>query len=334
MRVAIVNPLFRFGADESQWITVPPQGYGGIQWVIAHLVSGLAADGHSVLLLGAPGSPRAPNVTVSDATKDSQMCSEVSLFAPDVVHDHADSPWLTGAAATVRTHHRADTDYDPVRCTYLSYAQRSALAPHCAAAPVIPLPVDIGRYRLQRNKDDYLLFLGRVSEHKGVREAAQFARLVRLPLVVAGPTWEASFATELAETFADTVRFVGEVGGKRRRTLLARARAVMALSKAEGAPWGGIWCEPGATVVSEAAASGTPVIATRNGCLPEIVPGVGHVLTSSVDALDEAHAQQIIANLPEPTAVRRLASVRWGHRRIARRYEAVYRDIGKGATWG
>lgn len=47
---------------------MPPQGYGAIQWVCAHLIRGLRALGHEVTLLGAPGSPMLPDVRVLDAT--------------------------------------------------------------------------------------------------------------------------------------------------------------------------------------------------------------------------------------------------------------------------
>ncbi len=39
MKIAMVNPPFRFSADTRQWITVPP-GYGAIQWVCARLIGG------------------------------------------------------------------------------------------------------------------------------------------------------------------------------------------------------------------------------------------------------------------------------------------------------
>jgi len=41
MRIAQVAP---------PWLAVPPQGYGGIEWVVALLADGLAERGHDVTL--------------------------------------------------------------------------------------------------------------------------------------------------------------------------------------------------------------------------------------------------------------------------------------------
>lgn len=332
MRIAIINPLLRFGADESQWITVPPQGYGGIQWVVATLIDGLVDDQHDVLLLGAPGSAPSPRVTVSAATTAAQMSREIAAFGAHIVHDHSNERYPVVDAPVVRTHHLSGGLTADLRCTFLSTAQRDEVGA-TKQAPVIPLPVNLERYSFRRDKDDFLLFLGRVSPHKGVSEAAEFARAAGLHLVIAGPVWEKEYAATVQGRFSGTARFVGEVGGARRRELLAHARAVMVLSQPVTGPWGGTWCEPGATVVSEAAASGTPVIASDNGCLPEIVPGVGHLLTRDARQ-DRERANDILAHLPQPLEVRTRASHRWGHRHIARRYVDVYRDVVGGDTWG
>src|SRR5262249_45697667 len=148
-----------------------------------------------------------------------------------------------------------------------------------ATAPVIRLPVNPQRYLFTDKKQDYLLFLGRVSRHKGVKEAATFAAAAGLPLRVAGPSWEPDYLAEVTARHPDTVEYVGDVGGHRRLELIAGARAALVMSQPVPGPFGDLWSEPGATVVSEAAVSGTPIISTANGCLPEIVPGVGVILS-------------------------------------------------------
>src|SRR5262249_50826905 len=163
------------------------------------------------------------------------------------------------------------------------------------SAPVIPLPVNPARCQFSAAKDRYLLFLGRISAHKGVRQAARFAHAAGYRLKLAGPAWERDYFDALLADFPDTIDYLGEVGGRKRTMLLARARALLALSQT----YGGLfepWVEPGATVVSEAAASGTPVIASDNGCLPEIVPGIGEVLPESA-ALSTGQAQTLLDNL-------------------------------------
>jgi glycosyltransferase involved in cell wall biosynthesis len=47
MRIAVVAP---------PWYPVPPNGYGGIEWVVALLADGLTERGHEVTLFAPPGS--------------------------------------------------------------------------------------------------------------------------------------------------------------------------------------------------------------------------------------------------------------------------------------
>jgi glycosyltransferase involved in cell wall biosynthesis len=113
--------------------------------------------------------------------------------------------------------------------------------------------------------------------------------------------------------------------------LLARAKALLVRSQTHGGPFEA-WVEPGATVVSGAAASGTPVIASDNGCLPEIVPGIGAVLpeTGPVSS-DETHT--LLDTLPRPHAVRQLATRRWDYLTIAAKYLTVYQRAIDGDSW-
>jgi hypothetical protein len=63
-------PPYRYGLNPAQWISVPPQGYGGIQWVAAAIIDGLLKCGVEVLLIGAPGSPERAGLSVSAATEE------------------------------------------------------------------------------------------------------------------------------------------------------------------------------------------------------------------------------------------------------------------------
>ncbi|MFJ8795066.1 glycosyltransferase [Streptomyces sp. NPDC102462] len=269
---------------------------------------------------------------MSSAVETDEIHADIEAFAPDIVHDHSNTAALPpdGLRPTVSTHHLNGVPERQINGIYLSCAQRSAAG--SVSAPVIRLPVNPSRYPFQEAKDDYLLFLGRVSAHKGVREAAAFAHAAGLSLTVAGPAWEKDYLDALLADFPHTVRYVGEVGGGTRTRLIARARAQLVLSQPWGGPFGGRWIEPGATVVSEAATSGTPVIASDNGCLPEIVPGVGTVLPVG-QKITPAEAKQVLASLPTAQAVRETAVDRWGHQTIARQYLAVYKRAVNGEVW-
>lgn len=336
LRIVVINPPFPSPTRPGRWITVPPEGYGGIQWVVAHLLDGLLALGHEVCLLGAPDTRSFhPCLSIIPAATQADIREWVGRASVDVVHDHTNG--ITGpedikpGVAYLSTHHLTGQPKHPDNCVYLSAAQRED-AGATKVAPVVRIPVNVSRYEVAETKSDFLLFLGRVSAHKGVLEAAAFARAAGLPVVVAGPSWEPAYREQVEAAGGASVRFLGEVGGRQRLELLAKATAVLALSQPKEGPWGGTWCEPGATVVSEAAASGTPVIATPNGCLAEIVPPVGHLVPLGTD-FDPATVRELLKSARPPTMLRSEADARWGHLKIASEYEELYRSVISGVRW-
>ena len=70
----------------------------------------------------------------------------------------------------------------------------------------------------------------------------------------------------------DRVRFVGEVGGLRKRSLFAGARALLMPIR---------WAEPFGMVMVEAMACGTPVVAFPEGSAPRGRPTTGRPVSSS-----------------------------------------------------
>lgn len=336
LRIAVVNPPFPSPTRPGCWITVPPEGYGGIQWVVSHLIDGLLALGHEVFLLGAPDSNRShPCLTIVPAVRPTEMRNWVRHASLDVIHDHTNGivrPEDAGPDTVfLSTHHLTGRPQYPRNCVYLSTAQR-ANARATRAAPVVPIPVNVSRYKMVEQKSDFLLFLGRVSAHKGGVEAAAFARAAGLPLMIAGPSWEPDYRAQIEAMGSVSAKFLGEVGGAQRLDLLAGARAVLVLSQVRQSPWGGIWCEPGATVVSEAAASGTPVFATPNGCLPEIVPSVGHLVPYGTE-FEPTIVREWLRTAPGSATLRSEAETRWGHVRIAAEYVQLYRARMDGQYW-
>ncbi|MFC4013743.1 glycosyltransferase [Nonomuraea purpurea] len=338
MRVVLVTMALRLPTDPSQWITVPPQGYAGIHWIVANQMDGLLELGHEVFLLGAPGTtPASPAVTVVDAGDIEDMHAWLNgpeASTVDVVHDFScgqiDPDRLPAGMAYLSTHHLTGRPTYPRNCVYASYAQRAQAGDD--SAPVVRISVNQARYRFRADKDDYLLYLGRISEWKGAYEAAAFASAAGRRLVMAGPSWEEEYLRRIERDFGDTVDLVGEVGGDRRLDLLSRASAITVLSQSTMGPWGVVWCEPGSTVVSEAAACGTPVVGTSNGCLAEIVPSVGVVVPEgSPFAPDQARAA--LADLPDPSSVRGAALQQWDHVVVAKQFETIYHEVLAGRTW-
>src|SRR5690606_28381835 len=99
MTATAVRPL-RVPLLAPPWCTVPPTGYGGIEWVVASLADGLVEAGHRVTLFASGGSrTRAEQQGVYDQPPSEQLgdpwFEAAHVLAAyrerrgfDVVHDH------------------------------------------------------------------------------------------------------------------------------------------------------------------------------------------------------------------------------------------------------
>ena len=175
MRIAMIAPV---------WIPIPPDGYGGIERVLALLVDELAREGHDVTLFAAgPHRTMARQVTymqeaptqhmgetLFDAYHVGQAYRDIAAGGYDVVHDHAG--FLAPAfAATmpvpvVHTLHGPFTDdtrlfYEAFKddCYYVAISRRQRdCGPHLNYLGVVPNAVDIDEHRYGGEKDDYLVY--------------------------------------------------------------------------------------------------------------------------------------------------------------------------------
>jgi glycosyltransferase involved in cell wall biosynthesis len=129
------------------------------------------------------------------------------------------------------------------------------------AHDVIPnfLPDSAFAKRSRADHGGYALYVGRLSEEKGIDTAIEAAKGARVPLRIAGVGPDEPRLRRLAEG-AD-VNFLGHV--KPAELVEERARAAVALVPSR-------WHEPHPYAVSESMAAGVPVLVSRVGGLPEM----------------------------------------------------------------
>jgi glycosyltransferase involved in cell wall biosynthesis len=346
LRIAMLAP---------PWISVPAPGYGGVESVVSALTEALVARGHDVTLFCAPGSQSTARVvTLLDEARPDEI--ERSLYeadhvarafatidlAPrggrfDVVHDHCGFTAVAMAdridTSLVHTLHGSFTA--STAAFYAHHGHKAALvgisAAQLACAPaglhtaaVIPNPIDLRAWPLRERKDDYLLWIGRMTEVKGPHRAIAAARMARVPLILAGviqPGQQAFFDREIAPHIdGDMVRFVGEVGGQSKRSLFANARALLMPIR---------WEEPFGMVMVEALACGTPVIAFAEGAARELVQ---HERTGFLvdDEADMADAVSRLASIP-PAGCRAWVAEHCDVGVVAHAYERAYQGALRGS---
>jgi glycosyltransferase involved in cell wall biosynthesis len=337
MRIAMLAP---------PWIPVPAPAYGGIEEVVRLLCEGLVDRGEDVTLFAAPSSTSRAEVrtvleeayprSMDDAGIEADHASRAfaSIEADggyDVVHDHTGHVALAMAdrlaVPLVHTLHGA---FDAAACAFyrahggkgtlvaLSAYQRDQAPAEAGAPVVVPNPLDVDEWPFAAQKEDFLLWIGRMSPDKGPHRAIDAARRAGVPLILAGPVQpgqERFFAEEVEPHIdADAVRYVGEADSQAKRDLYVHARAMLMPIR---------WPEPFGLVMVEAMACGTPVIAFPEGSVRELVCDgrSGYVVD------DEQEMAAAIGRLGEidPSECRSLTDERFGVPSVVDRYLAVYR---------
>ena len=289
---------------------LPAKGYGGPQRVVVALVRGLAALGHRVTLLAPPGS-RLPEAKVVEVPP--RKFGDAANLLPHIPRDaeilHAHFPLKRGPATIpfVQTVHRnlkPGTPLDP-NAIFLSrdHARRHG------SEVFVYNGLDPAEYffrRFPKRPEQYDLFLGKLHSTKGYHWAVEAAKHTAHKLIVAGG-WRPSFT--------GSIKYVGEVDGATKAALLARARCLW--NPAE-------WDEPFGLVTIEAFFSGTPVLGTRRGALPELIT---HEAGALCDTMDEMIAAAETIHTRSPEACRAHAERHFTHQVMAEGYVRLYRRV-------
>lgn len=337
LHVAMVAPPY---------FPVPPDGYGGVEAVVADLVDALGEQGHRITLLaaGPPGTtaaeflqvePEASSARLGEALPEVLHAARTWRLLRDhpaeLVHDHTLAGALLAPGRDVPTlvtaHGPVSGDLgevyvalgDSVHLVALSDHQR-ALAPGLPWAATVPNAVKVASFPFREDKEDFALFLGRFHPEKAPHVAIDAARAAGVPLVLAGkcsePLEREYFRTEIEPRLGEGVEVLGVADATRKRDLLSRARCLLFPIR---------WDEPFGLVMVEALACGTPVVALRQGAVPEVVrDGVtGVVVDKESDLVDAILASAALS----PRACRKDAEDRFDTSRMASAYEQVYRDL-------
>jgi glycosyltransferase involved in cell wall biosynthesis len=336
--------------------TVPPARYGGTERVISTLTEELVRRGHDVTLFGPGGSSTSARlvVTCQEAVWHRQppfhdlmpswsvvigkLLHELSEF--DVVHSHVD--WyglpfarLLDVPMVTTLHGRLDVpdvveafcEFRDVPLVSISNAQRAPVSWANFVATVYH-GIELDEFEFSPERGEYLAFLGRVSPDKGLDTAIRVARRTGMPLKIAarmplpeahdpnGRTDAEYWEDVIRPMLGEDVELLGEVGGNRKAEFLRNAAALLFPIQ---------WPEPFGLVMVEALACGTPVLALRNGSVPEVIrDGVTGFVGESED--DLVCAVKRLGSL-DRQACRSDAEQRFSPQVMAQDYECVFERL-------
>ena len=345
MRIAMVAPLIE---------SVPPQRYGGTERVVSVLTEELVRRGHDVTLFASGDSTTSatlfscsdralrghPGVEDTVAFTLIEM-GEVYAGASqlDIIHNHNDYlgfsfARLSSTSTVTTTHGRLDLPevqriygyYGEQSLVSISHDQRTWL-PNGNWIGTVHNAIDLDNYHFREKPGDYLVFLGRISPEKRPDRAIEIARDVGMRPIIAAkvdPKDSAYYEHAIAPLIARNralVEFIGEVDERGKDELLGGAYAYLFPVD---------WPEPFGLTMAEAMATGTPVIATGLGSVPEVVADgtTGFVRNSlagmiqaveRVGEIDRGACRERVERLFSPAA-------------MADGYERVYASVEREGT--
>ena len=176
--------------------------------------------------------------------------------------------------------------------------------------------IDTDGFTFREKPDDYLLFLGRFTQGKGVLQAIEIAKRVGMTLILAAA--EDDYYREQVAPHVDGrhIVYYGEADFAAKVRLYGGARALLYPIQSP---------EPFGLVLAEAMACGTPVAALDRGAVREVVD-------DGVTGMVFADLEQLVNDLPrvmdlDRRRVRARAVERFGVARMVDEYIAVYRRI-------
>ena len=338
LRIAQVGPVAT---------SIPPERSSSVELMTALLTEGLVAQGHQVTLF-ATGTSRTtaslhatfPRGYAEDTSLwPWEACELLNLAAAieraadfDIIHYQA-MYWPMSVAFTrlvgtpiVQTLHHAPSAPE------IAMWRRYPDAPFVAVSDeqarrltglnvvgVVHHGIDTASFTFQPTADDYLLFLGRFTEGKGVLQAIDIARRVGMRLLLAAAENDYYRETVAPHVDGTHIVYVGEVDHPHKVALLGAARALIYPVQA---------AEPFGLVLAEAMACGTPVAALDCGAVREIVDdGITGRIFASVEAIVSG-LDRVLAL--DRARVRARAIERFGVDRMVGEYVSVYRRLVEG----
>ena len=316
MRILLFHPVH-----------LPPKDYGGVERVVLWLARGLIARGHTVSIAASSGSQLPKGIQLIEVQNGEttwDVLNKPGVQAHDIIHFMAPPesglwdelekkkiPFLL----TVHGNGKPMEKF-PKNSVFLS---RDHAARH-GAEKYVYNGIDPEEYRFESVKENWFLFLSKTSWRvKNVLGAIDYCQKSKVSLKIAGGNRPILARAKVA--LNSHMRWIGPVNGHPKVELLAKARALI---------FPVLWDEPFGLVVVEALVSGTPVLASRRGSLPELLPPEVGQLLETTDQWIEALSQPV--SKWHAADCRDWAVKKFHFSKMAESYESLYFGIVNGES--
>lgn len=333
MKIAMLSPI--------AWRT-PPRHYGAWENVVSLLTEGLVRRGIDVTLFATGDSQtkgRLVSVCPRGHEEDPEIlpkvweCLHISeVFERgeqfDLIHNHFDYLPLTYMGMTTTPvmttlHGFSSPRILPVYKKYNKKAFYVAISeadksPELDYIATIHHGIDLRLFTFRPDHGEYLLFFGRIHPEKGARECIEIARQTGMKLILAGIIQDQVYFDTQVRPHLDDDRiiYVGSAGPEKRDELLGGAYALLHPITFD---------EPFGLSVVEAMACGAPVIAAKQGSMPEIIAeGITGFLVRDSEEMAEAVAK--VKQL-DRSQCRQWVEERFSADRMVQDYIRVYERI-------
>jgi glycosyltransferase involved in cell wall biosynthesis len=344
MRIAINSPIIE---------RIPAKKYGGTERVIYALTEELVKMGHQVTLFASgdsitsaklvavfPRALREPGSAVEDIYGPNGW-SMINIGLPyimqdefDIIHEHhniiaAPTANLSKTPVVMTIHGALDVDpshkalYETMNnINYVSISHSQARpAPKMNWAGMVYNGTLYGNYSYQSQPGNYLLFVGRISQQKGVHHAIEVAQKLDLPLIIAAKLENADgniqyFKEKIEPHLNQKIQWIGEVDEQQRNELMKKALCFLHPVT---------WSEPFGLTLAESMACGCPVVAFGLGSIPEIVVNgkTGFVVNTTEEMVEAIKKINLISR----QSCHQYAMENFNPRKMAEEYVKIYRQV-------
>jgi len=338
MRIAQIAPL---------WIPVPPITYGGTELIISWLSDELVRRGHEVTLFATGDSKVSARLVpvwprslwrahlTSPHTVFSLMYEKLLEMQDefDIIHDHCE--WYTAPFSKflkppilTTLHHPLNEEtiilykkFPNIYYVAISKNQKKS-GPGINITKTIYHGLPTEKYHFNSNPQDYLLWLSKIIPQKGLTDAIEVAKKRGEKLIISGiiPKEQQDYFEYRLKPLIDgkQIQFVGASNFEKKIELFKNAKAFLYPVRRP---------EPFGLVVIEAMTCGTPVIAYREGSMPELIKDgkTGFLVNNQEEMIKALNKVNQIKRNDCHHHIRR----KFNLQKMVNKYEALYNKILK-----